>query len=126
MWNPFRRDLVNLAPGGQPDLARIGANFPPDGNGQLTHTSQAGDTFKFKLVRNASTGAYDAFIETAVNYRGRDASGHATHRLSSTSGPPRICFKQGKEPRDLRMAVAMAIVWSERTSKYIRDGQPWS
>jgi len=127
MWNPFRRAVANLAPNGIPDFMQIGATFPPTGNGRLTHTSQTGDTYAFNIVRNAASGAYDVFIETDVNYRGRDSSGHATHRLASPNGQPlRICFKEGKEPRDLRMAVALSLAWSERTSRYIRDGQSWS
>lgn len=122
MWS-----FQNLAPNGYPDMTRIGALLPLHGNGQISHTSQSGDNYRFGIVWNADIGSYDVFIVRDPNYRGRDSSLHASHRLKRTSDQyHRICFQAGKEPKDLRMAVAMSLVWAERTSSYIADGDSWS
>lgn len=126
MRNLFRRNAPQAAPT-TIDPAPPRGIPPLHGDGKLTHRSQLGDVFRFDITKDGATDVYVVTIESEIDYQGRDASAHATHRLSGgKNGQARICFKAANEPRDLRIAMAMAMAWSERTSRYIRDGQSWS
>jgi len=118
--------LNNVYSGGNPNLAAIRQQVPQHCNGRLHHQSLYGDLFVFRFARNPDAQSYDIFIEQQRDYGGRDASREATHRLDLKSGRPRICIWPGKEPRDLPTAVVLAMLWAERTSRYIRDGKRWS
>jgi hypothetical protein len=117
-------ELKNVYSGGNPNLASIRQQVPQHDNGRLSHQSVSGDVFVFRFER--TTESYDIFIEQQRDYGGRACDGPATHRLGLCSGRPRICIWPGKEPRDLPAAIFLAMLWAERTSRYIRDGIPWS
>jgi hypothetical protein len=117
-------ELKNVYSGGNPNLASIRQQVPQHGNGRLSHQSVSGDFFVFRFER--TTESYDIFIEQQRDYGGRACDAQATHRQGLASGRPRICIWPGKEPRDLPAAIFLAMLWAERTSRYIRDGKPWS
>jgi hypothetical protein len=117
-------ELKNVYNDGNPNLASIRQQVPNHGNGRLSHQSISGDFFVFGFER--TTESYEIFIEQQRDYGGRASDSAATHRLGLCSGRPRICIWPGKEPRDLPSAIFLAILWAERTSRYIRDGKPWS
>lgn len=116
--------LKNVYCGGNPNLASIRQQVPEQSNGRLRHQSVLGDFFVFRFERTAES--YNIFIEQQRDYGGRASDASATHRLGLCMGRPRICIWPGKEPRDLPAAMFLAMLWAERTSRYIRDGKPWS
>lgn len=117
-------ELNNVYSGNNPNLALIRQQVPEHGNGRLSHQSVSGDLFVFRFER--TTESYEIFIEQQRGYGGRACDAQATHRLGLSSDRPRICIGPGKEPRDLPTAMFLAMLWAERTSRYIRDGKPWS
>lgn len=107
-----------------PILASIRQQVPQHGDGRLSHQTLSDDFFVFRFERTPD--GYDIFIEQQRDYGGRACDAAATHRLGLSSDRPRICIGPGKEPRDLPTAIFLAMLWAERTSRYIRDGVPWS
>jgi len=118
--------LQNIYSRGNPDLASLRHQLSEHGTGRLFHQSLSGDFFVFRFVWNGHSLSYDILIEHQRDYGGRNSEAGATHRLGLLFGRPRICIRPGKEPRDLPTAILFAMLWAERTSRYIRDGQPWS
>ncbi|MEY9750153.1 hypothetical protein ABIF65_009527 [Bradyrhizobium japonicum] len=117
-------ELKNVYSGGTPILASIRQQVPQHGDGRLSHQTLSDDFFVFRFERTPD--GYDIFIEQQRDYGGRACDAAATHRLGLSSDRPRICIWPGKEPRDLPTAIFLAMLWAERTSRYIRDGVPWS
>jgi hypothetical protein len=117
-------ELKDVYSGGNPNLASIRQQVPQHANGRLSHQNTAGDYFLFRFKRTSS--GYDVLIEQQRDYGGRNTGANATHRLDLDINRPRICFRKGKEPRDLPTAICLSMLWAECTSRYIRDGVPWS
>jgi hypothetical protein len=115
--------LTNAYSGGSRNLAAIRQQVPEHSNGRLAYTSAFGDFFLFYFKRTSDR--YDICIERQRD-GGRDTDSQPTHRLGLDYNRPRICIQPGKEPRDLPTAILVAMVWAERTSRYIRDGLPWT
>jgi hypothetical protein len=117
--------LTNIYRGGTPKLNAIRQQVPEHGDGRLTYQSTLGDLFIFYFKRTSAQG-YDILIEQQRDYGGRDSGSQATHRLGLDRNRPRICIQPGSQPRDLPVAIMISMLWAERTSRYIRDGLPWS
>ena len=116
--------LTNVHSGGSPKLSAIRQQVPQHSNGRLAYQSAFGDFFVFYFKRASSR--YDIYIEHQRDYGGRDTDSGSTHRLGLDSNKPRICIRPDVVPYDLPTAIFYSMLWAERTSRYIRDGLPWS
>lgn len=83
-----------------------------------TFTTSRGRTYEFSFERQ-SNGNIRPYIVRQPDYRGRDSSCIATHRLYE-SGRPYICFTGIIHTANEATAVAEA--WAKRTDVYIDTG----
>jgi hypothetical protein len=77
--------------------------------------------FGFEFVWNGETG-WRIYIIDGPDYGTRDASLHATHRLTDERGYY-VCWSGELTTEDQARYVAAA--WSEGSCRYIEDGEPF-
>lgn len=73
--------------------------------------------FQFEYVSNA--GKWKAYIDGDIDYRGRDTSFHATHRLGD-GNRKYICWD--RPVTSLNDMIEISKMWADATAKYIDTG----
>jgi hypothetical protein len=86
------------------------------GNYYRTKDGQADYCFSFERQRD---GTWRAYILAQPDYRGRDTSAQATHRLSDGSRRY-VCWTNPL--RSEEEARQVAALWADCTQQYIRSG----
>jgi len=78
--------------------------------------------FRAKFVKMPE-GFYEIDIHGTPSYQDRTSDSYTAHWLPNQRETGRkVCFTDGKEPRDLKTAESYFIDWCELTWKYIQTG----
>jgi hypothetical protein len=109
---------------GRPSKTQLGNLLAATGKAEFEFREAGGDRYHFRLT--PAGGAFRIDILGGPSYGNRLTDSHSTHRHGVGSPVPCICIKSGFEPRNAGAAAGIAIDWAKRTSRYIRDGQPWN
>ncbi len=80
-----------------------------------------GNAYEFSFEKQAD-GSYRAHIVSQPSYGNRDASMHATHRLSDRS---RYYICWSTPINSLESAKQIAATWATISDRYIITGQPF-
>ena len=84
-------------------------------------TSDGSMTLEFYFVNCGLLKGWRIYIISRINYKGRDASFHSTHRLhDSRETHVYICWLG--RIATLQQAKAIAALWADTTALYIQDG----
>lgn len=77
--------------------------------------------YQFLFVNMDDGSGWRAYIESQPSYRGRDAGGHQTHRLTDSGGRRYVCWKGVVQTLDGMKQIA--ALWADCTQEYIRTGK---
>jgi hypothetical protein len=89
---------------------------PSAGTTKLYRSEDGTAVFKFSFLPEGNHVAVYCLSHPSLN--GRDASPHKTHLF----GSGKLCFVDGREPRDQSRAEQLARQWAEYFLEYRRTG----